>query len=145
MSGSKSSVAVSTAFDSVRYVWMRFWCETGAVTQFVRRWLFASRPLGTYKNDAVPQEAPWKRQEESRSVKSARAEGVRDDSIVIAGRWRAPPLMSDRGSRGRSRSCCAGYAVSPVNYESGGQEFESLRARHLYQALTKAHRLRARD
>ena len=49
--------------------------------------------------------------------------------IVIAGRWRAPPLMSDHGSRGRSRSCCAGYAVSPANYEFGGQEFESLRAR----------------
>ena len=28
----------------------------------------------------------------------------RDDSIVIAGRWRAPQLTSDHGSRGRSRS-----------------------------------------
>ena len=45
----------------------------------------------------------------------------RDDLIMIAGRWRAPQLMSDRGSRGRSRSCCAGYAASSVNYESGGR------------------------
>ena len=45
----------------------------------------------------------WKRrgtQEESRSVKSARAEEGRDNSIVIAGRWRAPQLVSDHGSRG---------------------------------------------
>jgi len=37
--------------------------------------------------------------------------------------------------------CCAGFAASPLNYESGGQEFESLRARHSKQGLTKDHRL----
>jgi hypothetical protein len=35
--------------------------------------------------------------------------------------------------------------ASPPDYESGGQEFESLRARHSYQALTKDRRLRAND
>jgi hypothetical protein len=71
----------------------------------------------------------WKRREESRSVKLARAEG-RDDSIVIAGRWQALQLTSDHGSRARSQSLLRRLRCLSVKLRIWGQEFESLRARH---------------